>query len=167
MKIVGACEADFEEMWPTIQEVWAAGDSYAHLPDTSRQTAHDYFMGTGVQPYIARNDEGNFLGFYRIAPIHWGLGSHIATASFMVKADCRGTGIGKKLTQHALVEAARAGYKAMRFNNVVSTNHGAIMLYLKLGFKIIGTVPKAFKSLRMNDYVDVYVMYRSLEGSQF
>lgn len=45
LKIISACAADFEEMWPTMQEIFASGDSFAHLPDTPKQTARDYFMG--------------------------------------------------------------------------------------------------------------------------
>ena len=53
------------------------------------------------------------------------------------------------------------GFRAMQFNFVVSTNTRAIHLWKQLGFKIVGTLPGAFRHPEKG-YVDVYVMYRSL-----
>jgi ribosomal protein S18 acetylase RimI-like enzyme len=44
---------------------------------------------------------------------------------------------------------------------VVSTNESAIRLWERLGFKIVGTLPGAFRHPDKG-YVDVYVMFRSL-----
>ena len=49
----------------------------------------------------------------------------------------------------------------MQFNFVVSTNEGAVRLWQKLGFKIVGTLPGAFNHTEQG-YVDAYVMFRSL-----
>jgi len=49
----------------------------------------------------------------------------------------------------------------MQFNFVISTNTPAIRLWQGLGFKIVGTLPGAFR-YPAKGYVDVYVMYRSL-----
>jgi ribosomal protein S18 acetylase RimI-like enzyme len=70
-------------------------------------------------------------------------------------------GVGKAMGQHCLIEARKAGYVAMQFNFVVVTNTDAISLWKKLGFSIVGTLPKAFKHQQLG-YVDVYVMYRFL-----
>ena len=63
--------------------------------------------------------------------------------------------------EHCLGEARRLGFRAMQFNFVVSTNTAAIRLWEQLGFKIVGTLPGAFRHPGKG-YVDVYVMYRSL-----
>ncbi len=49
----------------------------------------------------------------------------------------------------------------MQFNFVVSTNYEAIKLWEKLGFEIVGTLPKAFNHMELG-YVDAYIMYRFL-----
>jgi ribosomal protein S18 acetylase RimI-like enzyme len=49
----------------------------------------------------------------------------------------------------------------MQFNFVVSTNESALHLWQQLGFKIVGTLPGAFRHSQKG-YVDVYVMFRSL-----
>jgi hypothetical protein len=63
--------------------------------------------------------------------------------------------------EHALREASQAGFVAMQFNFVVSTNAAAVALWRKLGFAVVGTVPKAFRH-REHGLVDVYVMHRFL-----
>ncbi|MCG7880079.1 MAG: hypothetical protein AB2614_20770, partial [Candidatus Thiodiazotropha endolucinida] len=45
---------------------------------------------------------------------------------------------------------------------LVSTNEGAIRLWKKLGFQVIGTLPKAFKS-QSAGYVDALVMYKEIK----
>jgi ribosomal protein S18 acetylase RimI-like enzyme len=52
---------------------------------------------------------------------------------------------------------------AMQFNYVVSTNAPAVELYKKLGFAIVGTLPKAFRHKQLG-LVDAYVMYRFLSS---
>ena len=49
----------------------------------------------------------------------------------------------------------------MQFNLVVATNEGAIHLWKKLGFSVIGTLPGAFNS-KSAGYVDANVMYKEL-----
>jgi len=49
----------------------------------------------------------------------------------------------------------------MQFNAVVSTNRGAIALWQRCGFSIVGTVPLAFRHAR-EGLVDIHVMHRLL-----
>jgi ribosomal protein S18 acetylase RimI-like enzyme len=49
----------------------------------------------------------------------------------------------------------------MQFNLVVSTNERAVALWKRLGFKIIGTSPKAFRHEKLG-LVDAYIMHRFL-----
>ncbi len=50
----------------------------------------------------------------------------------------------------------------MQFNFVVASNTAAVALWQKMGFKIVGTVPNAFRHAT-NGLTDVYIMYRSLD----
>ena len=49
------------------------------------------------------------------------------------------------LCEHSQREARQAGFRAMQFNLVVSTNEGAVRLWQRLGFDIVGTLPGAFQ----------------------
>jgi ribosomal protein S18 acetylase RimI-like enzyme len=99
---------------------------------------------------------------YKLQPNHVGRGAHVANASYMVSPNAQGVGVGHLLGEHSIGEARRKGYLAMQFNYVVSTNNPAIHLWKRLGFSIVGTLPKAYRHRRLG-YVDAYVMYKLLE----
>jgi len=160
MDIRRAVEADFDRMWPIFHAVVATGETYALSPATTREDARAYWFGSGSTTYVAV-DGRRVLGMYKFRANQRDLGSHVANASFMVDPAAQGTGIGKALGQHCLREARKAGYQAMQFNFVVSTNTGAVSLWKNLGFAIVGTLPKAFNHARLG-YVDAYVMHRFL-----
>ena len=89
-------------------------------------------------------------------------GSHVANAAFMVDPKHSGKGVGRAMAVHCLHEAKKAGYLAMQFNIVVSTNEAAVSLWKKLGFSIVGTLPKVFRHEKLG-FVDAYLMYRFLD----
>jgi ribosomal protein S18 acetylase RimI-like enzyme len=101
------------------------------------------------------------VGTYILRPNQQAGGSHVANAAFMVAACAQGRGIGRGMGEHCLAEARRLGFRAIQFNFVVSTNESAIHLWQQLGFKIVGTLPGAFRHPGQG-YVDVYVMFRQL-----
>ena len=155
-----ATDADFEPMWSIFRAVVARGDTYPFAPDTPREEAAAYWLGPGATSYVAE-DQGRIVGMYKIVRNQPGLGSHVANASFMVDPSCSGRGVGRQMGEHCLDEARRQSYLAMQFNFVVSTNAPAVALWQKLGFTIIGTIPKAFRH-RTLGLVDAYVMHRFL-----
>jgi len=101
------------------------------------------------------------VGTYILRANQAGPGAHVANAAYMVAKEARGLGVGRNMAEHSLSEARRLGFRAMQFNFVVSTNTSAIHLWQQLGFKIVGTLPGAFRHSKLG-YVDVYVMFRSL-----
>ena len=70
--------------------------------------------------------------------------------------------LGKLLGIDCVERARTEGYLAMQFNYVVSSNMPAVLLWKKLGFSIVGTLPRAYRHQYLG-YVDVYVMYQLLE----
>jgi L-amino acid N-acyltransferase YncA len=160
VEIREATVANRDAIWDIFREVVAASDTYAFDPGMSRQDALGYWFQANTRTYIAESS-GRILGTYLLRPNQSGGGSHVANAAFMVARDARGQGIGRAMGEHCLSEARRLGFRAMQFNFVVSTNESAIRLWEQLGFKIVGTLPGAFRHPEKG-YVDVYVMYRSL-----
>jgi ribosomal protein S18 acetylase RimI-like enzyme len=65
------------------------------------------------------------------------------------------------MCEHSQREALVQGFHAMQYNFVVSTNEGAIRLWKKYGFQVVGTLPEAFRHPRLG-LVDVLVMYKKL-----
>ena len=164
MNIRPALESDFAAMWPIVQQVVEPGATYVFAPDTSYQDAYAYWFGPGIASYVAE-DNGEIVGMYKLLPNQRDLGSHVANASFMVSPGHSGKGAGREMGLHCLREAKRAGYLAMQFNFVVSTNKAAVSLWQKLGFSIVGTLPKVFQH-KILGYVDAYVMHRFLDDIQ-
>jgi L-amino acid N-acyltransferase YncA len=160
MEIRAATETDCDAIWNIFHEIVAAGDTYAFDPKMSREEALAYWFRADTHTYIAEKD-GGVVGTYILRPNQLGPGSHVANAAFMVASDSQGSGVGRRMAEHCLSEARRMGFRAMQFNFVVSTNTSAIHLWQQLGFKIVGTLPGAFRHPRKG-YVDVYVMFRSL-----
>ncbi len=79
----------------------------------------------------------------------------------MVSERAGGRGIAARMCEHSQAEAVARGYRAMQYNLVVSSNEGAVHLWRKMGFAIVGTIPDAFRHPRLG-FVDAYVMYKRL-----
>ena len=162
MKIRTATEADRDAIWDIFHEIVATGDTYAFDPKMSREEALAYWFRADTHTYVAEQGR-QIVGTYILKPNQAGAGSHVANAAFMVASNTRGLGVGRKMAEHSLREARRLGFRAMQFNFVISTNTSAIHLWEQLGFKIVGTLPRAFRHPK-EGYVDVYVMFRSLQS---
>lgn len=80
---------------------------------------------------------------------------------YMVSSEARGKGFATVMCEHSQQIAKELGYKAMQFNFVASSNEGAIRLWTKLGFEIVGKLPRAFNH-PAKSYVDALVMYKWL-----
>jgi L-amino acid N-acyltransferase YncA len=155
-----AIDSDRDAIWTIFHDVIASANTYAFDSQMPRQDALAYWFRSDTHTYVAESD-GRVFGTYILRANQLGPGSHVANAAFMVAPNAQGQGIGRAMGEHCLKEARRLGFRAMQFNFVVSTNESAIRLWQRLGFKIVGTLPDAFRHPEMG-YVDVHVMFRSL-----
>jgi ribosomal protein S18 acetylase RimI-like enzyme len=160
LQIRRARKEDREAIWQIFHAVVAGGDTYVFDPNISRRKALTYWLGPKTRCYVALSDHG-IVGSYILKANQPGLGSHVANAGFMVSPSARRRGIGRAMAEHCLHEARRLGFRAMQFNFVVATNRTALRLWKDLGFKIVGTLPGAFRHSRRG-FVDVYLMYLRL-----
>jgi ribosomal protein S18 acetylase RimI-like enzyme len=155
---IGADE--FDRVWPIFHAVVAGGDTYSYPPDMTFERARELWTTAPARCFVAAS-AGTALGCYVLKPNQPGLGDHVANAGYMVAADARGHGLASRMCEHSLDIARAAGFLAMQFNYVVSSNEAAVKLWQKHGFRIIGTVPQAFRHSRLG-LVDVHVMHRFL-----
>ena len=75
----------------------------------------------------------------------------------------RGRGVGTALCRLRSTGRSERGYSGMQFNAVAASNVGAIAIYERLGFRIVGTVPGAFAHPTLGR-VGLHVMYRALSA---
>ena len=160
MTIRLANSTDQEAVWHIISTIIATGDTYVFAPDSTKEKMINYWFATDKKTYVAEED-GKILGTFYLKENQMDLGSHIVNAGYMVSKNARGKGLGKAMAEFSLEEARRLGFRGMQFNLVVKTNEKAINLWLKLGFKIIGEIPEAYKHSELG-YVNAYIMYQKL-----
>lgn len=160
LRIVEIDAAGFDRLWPIFQVVIADGDTYAYPPGLDEASACAMWTAAPARCFVAERD-GAVLGGYTLRPNQVGLGDHIANAGYMVAPSARGQGIASAMCEHSLDTARAAGFTAMQFNFVVSTNMTAVRLWLKHGFSIVGQVPGAFRHARLGP-TDIYLMHRTL-----
>ena len=155
-----ATESDWDDIWKIFHVVVRQGDTYSYDPGTTQEEGRALWMSPQGATYVACRGE-QVVGTYFLRPNQPGLGSHVANAGYMVDPGEEGRGVGRAMCEHSLEEAREAGFLAMQFNFVVSTNTRAVALWQKLGFRIAGTLPRAFRH-QILGLVDVYVMHRFL-----
>ena len=153
--------SDHDAIWKIFHEIISRGETYPYPPDTSREEALNIWVGQPTSTYVA--DLGDeTVGTYYIKPNQPRLGSHVCNCGYLVKEKARGCGVGSAMCEHSQIEARRLGFQAMQFNLVAASNLDAVKLWQKMGFDIIGTLPKAFSHRRLG-LVDAHVMYKRLQ----
>jgi ribosomal protein S18 acetylase RimI-like enzyme len=160
LKIRKAGPADFVAIWPIFREIVSAGETYPFAPDTSKEEAFDIWIVKPQMTFVAELD-GEIVGTYFLKANQPGLGNHVCNCGYMVSPRARRSGIASAMCEHSQAQARQQDFRAMQFNLVVSTNEGAIRLWQKLGFEMVGTLPKAFR-YKDKRYVDAHVMYKWL-----
>lgn len=152
---------DWPAVWQILEPVFRAGETYAFPRDISEKDAHKVWVSVPKATYVAVNREGNILGTYYIKPNQPSSGAHICNCGYIVAENTRGQGIASMMCEHSQHEAVAQCFRAMQYNLVASSNEGAVRLWKKLGFDIIGTIPEAFCHPALG-YVDAFVMYKRL-----
>ena len=147
------------ELYELFLEIIKEGNSYPQTLPYSFTDFLSYFVPPGSKVPICKKDNEIIGGFY-LKPNFPGRASHIANCGYLIKKEYRGKGIGFHLGKYSIDIAKELGYKSMIFNLVFSENKIAIKLWKKLGFKIIGTIPKAVKNGHGN-FQDAYIMFLS------
>jgi L-amino acid N-acyltransferase YncA len=161
MNIREATEKDFDAIWPIFHEIVSAGETYAYPQDTTRNEALKIWLQAPRKTYVFE-DDNKIIGTYYIKTNQSGPGSHVCNCGYMVSSKARGKGLATAMCEHSQKVALELGYKAMQFNFVAASNEGAIRLWNKLGFEIVGRLPKAFNH-PTKGYVDALVMYKWLQ----
>lgn len=153
-------KADFELFWPTFSEVIQAQQTYAFDPEMTLEEAFKLWCESSINAFVFVENDA-VLGSYYIKSNAMGPSSHICNCGYMVSSEARGKGVARFMCEDSQKTALALDFDAMQFNSVVSTNEVAVKLWEKLGFRVIGTIPKAYKHAQLG-LVDSYIMYKWL-----
>lgn len=155
-------QSDWPATWRILESVFRVGDTYSFAADISEEEAFGAWIRVPTATFVAEDEVGQIVGTYYLKANQPGQGAHVCNCGYVVAETARGKGIASVMCEHSQQEATRRGFRAMQYNLVVSTNTGAVRLWQKLGFKIVGTLPEAFLHPSQG-FVDAYVMYKRLE----
>ncbi|WP_333712884.1 GNAT family N-acetyltransferase [Yoonia sp.] len=155
-----AVAEDRSRIWDLLEPVFRAGDTYAVDPRISRDDAIGYWLDAPRATYVAETPDG-IVGTYYIKTNQPGGGDHVCNCGYIVDPAARGQGIAQAMCAHSQDQARGFGYRAMQFNFVLSSNAGAVRLWQRLGFAIVGTIPAAFRHPALG-LVDAHVMHKTL-----
>ena len=155
---------DIDGMRAAWNEVVRDGIAFPQENELSHDEARAFFAEQTYCGVAVTKSDGveKVLGMYILHPNNVGRCSHISNASFAVRSECRGNGVGEALVRDCVKKAGEKGFGVLQFNAVVATNTAARRLYEKVGFTQLGTIPEGFRN---NDgtYSDICPYYIKLE----
>lgn len=154
--------SDWPALWAVLEPVFRAGETYAYARDIGSETARELWLEAPTETLVAVDTGGAVVGSYFIQPNQPGQGGHVCNCGYVVAAEARRQGVAGQLCRHSQSQARSLGFRAMQYNLVVATNTGAIALWQREGFEVVGRLPGAFVHPAQGD-VDALVMYKRLE----
>src|SRR5262249_37739920 len=137
IQIRPASPADRPAIWAILQPIFAAGETYTVPRDLTEAQGLDYWFQEGHEVLVAE-EASETVGTYFLQANQRGGGSHVANCGYITASPATGRGIARAMCLDSLERARAAGFRAMQFNFVVSTNERAVRLWQSLGFEIVG-----------------------------
>ncbi len=178
-----AAEDDWPAIWPVWHAVVAEGETCLWDPDTGEARARGLWMlPAPAEVLVMEVDDGpastRVVATALLVPSQPDLGNHVALAQLLVDpalvnlgggafgpggyhGPTGAQGIGRAAGEGMIDHAADLGYHAMQLNAVVAANTRLVALWRSLSFRVVGTLPAAFRHPWQGD-VDLYVMHRFL-----
>lgn len=153
---------DWPALWAVLKPVFRAGNTYAYTRDIDSAAARAAWLELPEATFVAVDRRAGILGTYFIKPNHPGQGGHVCNCGYAVAVEARRQGIAGQLCRHSQQQARSMGFRAMQYNLVAATNTGAIALWQRQGFEVVGRLPGAFAHPEAGD-VDALVMYKRLD----
>jgi L-amino acid N-acyltransferase YncA len=153
---------DWLQIWPFFAAIVAEGETYAYPDDLTSEQGRGLWTEQPPGLTVVLEDAGRVVGTAKMGPNRPSRGDHVGTASFMVDPAESGRGVGRALAAYVVDWHREQGYAGIQFNAVVETNAAAVHLWESVGFRVVGTVPGAFRSAT-HGRVGLHVMYLPLD----
>ena len=164
MRTRPASDDDWAGIWPVWHAQVSDGDLHVWHPETTEAEARKLWMLPPPAVVLVMEDDegdGRIVATAQITPALPGLGDHVAQLVFMAHPDRVADGTDRAMAEAAIEHATELGYRAMQSTAVVAGNTRMVAIWRMLAFRVIGTLPSAFRH-PWNGDVDLYVMHRFL-----
>ncbi len=152
--------ADQARIWRTLEPTIRAGESLPLAQDMTRESTLDHWLAPRHEVFVAEQ-AGTIVGSYYLRESRAGGGAHVANAVYVVSPSATGRGIAQAMCEHSLTRARERGFSAIELDFVVSSEERRLKLWQRAGFRIVGTLPKAFRHPALGT-IDALVLYREL-----
>ena len=143
MEVIPLDEKNINDVNLIWKEVVAEGVAFPQEDELTEESGLKFFKSQSFTGLAIQ--DGEVVGLYILHPNNVGRCGHISNASYAVKSDKRGMGIGEMLVRHSIKKAGELGFQILQFNAVVKNNVKALKLYEKIGFTQLGVIPKGFR----------------------
>jgi len=160
IEIRPAGAGDWPVIWAMIAPIMAAGETLALPRDGGEAEARAYWSSPEKRNFLAVEGDA-VLGSSYVRANQQGGGAHVANCGYITAEAARGRGVARALCAHSVDYCRQAGFRAIQFNFVVSTNEPAVHLWQSFGFEVLARLPKAFDHPRLGP-VDALVMWKTL-----
>ncbi len=138
------------------------GIAFPQVDFLTESSGDEFFCEQSFTGIAYDEESKEIIGLYILHPNNIGRCGHICNASYAVKKDMRGYGIGEKLVTHCINQAKELDFKILQFNAVVKSNESALRLYKKLGFIKLGVIPQGFL-MKDGTYEDIVPHYLNID----
>lgn len=151
-------ESDLKAMVDIWNEVVEDGIAFPQENCLDEDSGRKFFAEQNYCGVAEDMEDGSIKGLYILHPNNIGRCGHIGNASYAVASKSRGLHIGEELVLDSVRQAHEEGFRLIQFNAVVDSNIHAKHLYERVGFHLVGTIPKGFK-MKNGEYEDICLYY--------
>ncbi len=109
MQIRRANEVDLEAMWGIFQAVVVTGDTLPFSDATDKEVFRAHWFGVGQSTFVAKVDSRIF-GMYTLGANYPDLGSHVASATYLVSPEAQGLVITQYFRDSRLLLSSGSRY---------------------------------------------------------
>lgn len=160
MLIRPATAEDWPQIWRMLEPAIREGETLALPRDGDEEIGRAYWSSPEKTNFLAVDGDA-VLGTSYIRANQQGGGAHVANCGYLTAEAARGRGVARALCAHSIEWCRAAGFKAIQFNFVVSSNEPAVHLWHSFGFDVLARLPNAFLHPRLG-HVDALVMWKTL-----
>ncbi|MFX0139723.1 MAG: GNAT family N-acetyltransferase [Candidatus Hodarchaeota archaeon] len=156
--------ADLDDMVKFVNSLVEEGSEIGTTQKITRDFEVDWLarhivdLEKDMKVAIVAEVNGMFAGQVEVRPLK-GSSQHVGDLIIALFNSYRDIGIGTEMMKEAEIQARRIGLEIITLK-VYASNNRARHVYKKLGYQVVGCIPKGF--LRNGSYTDKIIMMKNI-----